>query len=178
MKKACALLAVLFIIFTVAACAKKSQNNSNAAVELAKPFESTITVHYKDINAVVKLAKRQPGYCRLSFTAPEALKDMTVEFTLDKVNIDYKTLRTSFNPSTIPGSALSKMLVSAIDKATKEDGVRIEYKDDIMLISGKLEGEGSEFILRIDRNNGNIIRLSVPADDFEAEFLDFNFIAQ
>lgn len=177
MKKIYVLLAGLAFLCFASACAKNKKPQINVAEELAKPFESTVAVRYKEIDATLKIAKRAPGYCKLSFESPQSLKDMTVEFTVDAVNIDYKALHTSFKPSSISGSALSKLLITAIDSAAMEEGVHIEYNDDIMLISGRLSGDGSEFTMRIDPNNGNIIRLSVPQDDFEAEFSNFSFIA-
>ncbi len=171
-------LTVILALALVACGKQKAVTERNIADELTRPFESTVSIKYKEINATAKIAKQTPGYCKVTFASPEALQDMAVEFTVDKVNIDYKKLHTSFNPSSIPGSAVSKMLVSAIDSATKDNGVRVEYKDDILLVTGQMEDGAGGFILRMDAKNGNLIRLSVPGDDFEAEFSNFNFIAQ
>ncbi|WP_343252377.1 hypothetical protein [Ligaoa zhengdingensis] len=171
-------LTVILALALVACGKQKAVTERNIADELTRPFESTVSIKYKEIDATAKIAKQTPGYCKVTFASPEALQDMAVEFTVDKVNIDYKKLHTSFNPSSIPGSAVSKMLVSAIDSATKDNGVRVEYKDDILLVTGQMEDGAGEFILRMDAKNGNLIRLSVPGDDFEAEFSNFNFIAQ
>lgn len=177
------IIAVLITVFIVAAsftgCSKKqNMPKSNITDELTKPFESTVAIKYKDIDATAKIAKQAPGYCKVTFDSPETLKDMAIEFTVDKVKIDYKKLHTSFKPSSLPGSAVSKLLVSAIDSATQKDGVRVQYKDDVLLLKGEMEENNAEFILRIDPKNGNLIRLSVPSDEFEAEFSNFVFIAQ
>lgn len=176
-KLAALLLCVLLAAGLLAACGEKAAPKTSAADELTKPFESTVAIRYKDIDATAQIAKQSPGYCKITFASPEALKDMAVEFTVDKVNIDYKKLHTSFNPSSLPGTAVSKLLVSVIDSATQKDGVRVEYKNDALLISGTLEEGNSEFILRIDPKNGNLIRLSVPSEQFEAEFTNFNFVS-
>ncbi len=179
MKRIVAILAAALIVATsLAACSKKHMPKSNITDELTRPFESTVSIKYKDIDATAKIAKQAPGYCKITFASPEALQDMAIEFTVDKVNIDYKKLHTSFKPGSLPGSAVSKLLVSAIDSATQKEGVRVEYKNEVLLVTGKMEENDNEFVLRIDPKNGNLIRLSVPADEFEAEFSNFVFIAQ
>lgn len=179
MRRSAILLAVLALgaALLLGSCSSKNEPpRADPSDTLNKPFESTVSIRYKELEATAKIAKQAPGYCKINFTGPKALQDMAVEFTTDQVNISYKQMNAAFNPSSIAGSAVSKMLVSAIDTAAKEDGVRVEYKDSVLIVTGQMEN--GEFTLSIDPQNGNLMRLCVPADDFEAKFADFSFIAQ
>ena len=177
-KKVVALFAAFVMIAGLGACAKEgaAQPELNPAEQLNKPFESTVSIKYKDIDATARLARRAPGYCRISFSSPESLQDMAVEFTTDTVNVDYKKLHASFRPGSVPGSAISSLLVDTVNTATKENGVTVDYQNEVFTLEGR--SESGTFLLTMDGNNGNLLTLSVPADDFEATFTDFSFLAE
>lgn len=180
MKRLVSLLLCVAMLFTAVSCSStepiQPSAPQTAAESLTQPFESTISVRYRDIDATAVLSKQSPGSCTVTFQSPATLRDMSMVFTADQVSLSYNQLRASFSPDTIPGAAVSKLLVSAINAAVKDQGVSVDYQDDVLTITGDLEA--GSFSLSLDKESGNLLRLSVPEEDFEAEFSGFTILGE
>lgn len=66
------------------------------------------------------------------------------------------------------------MILSALNAALNDQGVRFEEQDGKLVVTGKIE-EG-DFSLVVDGENGNILKLSIPQNDFEVEILNFKIL--
>ena len=95
-------------------------------------------------------------------------------FFTDKVTVQYGDLSFDFTPDSVPGKAASKMILSALNAALNDQGVRFEEQDGKLVVTGKIE-EG-DFSLVVDGENGNILKLSIPQNDFEVEILNFKIL--
>jgi hypothetical protein len=99
---------------------------------------------------------------------------MAFVFHGDTVDLSYKGLSFSFDPQSLPGGAVAQIAVSSINRAMKDDGITMDYSAGALTLSGIMES--GEFTLRLDKENGNLIKLWVPSEELEIEFANFTFL--
>lgn len=166
-------------LFMLAGCAgggkQLAPDTDEVVGKINSGFETTAVIHYKEIEAQAVMNKQDTGGCSIEFSSPKGLEGMRVEFLQEKVQVAYKGLSFDFNPDSMPGKAVAKMVVSAIDAATKEEGVRVSLENDVLTMTGTIES--GEFILKLDPKQGNILKLSIPQSELEIEFLNFKFMS-
>lgn len=176
-KRMICLLAAAVLLLSAAGC-NTGQNQEKTAEEvrrkLNQSFQTTAKVKYKELETVIKLYKKPMNCADVTFESPDSLKDMRLTFYTDKVSIQYKDMSFDFLPDSMPGQAASKLVLSALNTALNDDGVSIEQKDGQLLIKGKIS-EG-EFLLMIDAESGNILKLSIPDSELEMEILNFKIL--
>lgn len=164
-----------FGILLMAGCGKAAANLPKRPLSgHTGNYETTADISYKGLEATAILSQESPGSCSVSFTAPASLKDMAFVFNEDSVDVSYKGLSFQFDPQSLPGGALAKIMTSSINKAMKDDGITVSADETGIDLTGVLDV--GEFTLRLDGQNGNLLKLSVPSEDLEIEFLNFRFL--
>lgn len=175
MRRAAALLVILLIagaFFT--GCAKKQPDTKEPLKGRTGNYTTTAKIGYRDLQATARISQESPSSCAVTFESPESLEDMGFIFREDSVDLSYKGLSVTFEPDTLPGGAVAKMAVTAINKAMKDDGLTVAMTDGALEIRGMMES--GEFILTINKETGNLMKLSVPAEELEIEFANFKFL--
>lgn len=151
-----------------------AQEQAQIKENLSKSYETTAEVKYHDFETVMTVYKKPMNCATVRFDSPENLKDFKLTYYTDKVAVDYKDMHFDFLPDTLPGKAASSLVVSALNSAMNDTGVSVEQKEEQLIVKGEMD-EGS-FSLVIDRNNGNILKLSIPASELEMEILNFKIL--
>lgn len=110
----------------------------------------------------------------IEFSKPDSIAGLKAEIESDTATISYKGVVVTIDPSTIPGSAALKIISAAIDSAVQRQGMRVSYKDGVIDVSG--ENENGSFNLKIDKEKGNILKLSSPENKLDVRFTGFKFL--
>ena len=156
-------------------CEKKASQGqihpSQVESQLTNPFESTAKISDQTIEATAKIVSEEPRSCTVSFTSPESLNGMSFIFLKDQLTVDYNGISFHLDPQNLPGGAVANMVVSALNAATEPQGVHVELKENCIEVTGLIES--GEFLLKLDPQSGNFLKLSIPASELEVEFLNF-----
>lgn len=137
-------------------------------------FETTANIKYKEIEATAVIKQESPKSCSVTFSSPPSLKDMEFNFHSEGIDLTYKGLSFTFDPSSLPGKAVAEIVVKSIQKAFKNENISLDFKDDVITIAGVLES--GEFILTLDAQSENLLKLSIPGEELEIEFINFKFL--
>lgn len=137
-------------------------------------YDTTAVITYKELKATATISQESPESCLVRFASPDSLGDMAFVFRRDSVDVSYKGLAFQFDPQSLPGGAVAKVAVNAVNKAMMGDGVSLALTDAGMELTGMLEV--GEFKLRLDADDGNLLKLSVPSEELEIEFVNFRFL--
>lgn len=168
-------IGVLLLAGVLAGCGNKGKGGAeDPSTWLGDPFTCTANIQYGDIAAVAVIDKRSPISCDISFESPAALTGMKFCFEEDTVTANYKGMEVSFNPSSIPGSAITKAIVSAVNSAVKGQGVKVEVVDKTLVVKG--DNENGKFELVLDKKSGNLLKLDIPSLNLKADIQNFDFV--
>lgn len=97
---------------------------------------------------------------------------MSFAFAKDKLTVDYNGISFDLDPSNLPGGAVAKMVVSAVNSATEPQGVHVELKESSVEVSGLIEA--GEFLLKPGPEKRQLFEaLPSPASELEMEFINF-----
>lgn len=179
LSKCIGVLVVSFILFvSMVACSTNSSTQEispeEVIVAVQSEFEAVLNIKYKELQATATIKQDLPQKCTIAFTSPESLKDMYFEMDKETVLIDYKGLKLKSEIKDMPNSAFVKMVVFAIDQISKNNGIRMKLEGNAFIISGELESGGFDMVL--DATNTNILKLMIPEQQLEIEFVNFKFI--
>lgn len=166
---------VLAFLLLFCGCGTTGENvpGKTPLAEHSGNYRTTAHINYKDLKASASISQETPSSCSVVFESPPSLKEMAFVFRQDSVDLSYKGLSFSFNPDSMPGGAVAKLAVSAINKAMKDEGLNVALDGSALEVTGMLEN--GEFSLKLDGKTGNLLKLSVPAEELEIEFVNFQF---
>ena len=176
MKRTIIIFSVFVLLSFFASCTKPKQKISDSSISsaLSSPYDTEISVSYKDISFDARIHKILPGYCDIYFTSPESLKDLAVSFKKDIAEFDYKGFSFSLDPDEISGSAAVSLILKALEKASSAEGLNFSLDGSAVCVCGEISG--SRFELRLDPKNYNLFTLSSPENDLYVEFKNFDFV--
>lgn len=168
------LLAILLATF-VTGCALKKQSvkPQNRAIHAAG-FDTTAEIKYKTLSATAKISQETPAQCTVAFSSPESLEGLSFAFHENGVDMAYRGLMFTFDPDSVPGTAAASMAVRAINAVMRDQGVELRSDGSFIELQGTMDS--GEFLLRVDAESGNLLKLSVPDEDFEIVFGGFTFL--
>ncbi|MFA9380939.1 MAG: hypothetical protein ACERKO_07760 [Acetanaerobacterium sp.] len=172
-KKMAVCCAAILLLSQLAACSKTAPSPEKVTENLSSSYNTRAVVSYQDIKADLELIKEERR-CLVTFESPETLKDLSFDYTGDLVTVHYGKLNFSVNPDSVPGQALSSLLISSLNASLSDRGVTIEDAGSAIKILGQTDG--SEFELILDRTKGNALSLSIPDDELSLEFYNFSFL--
>ena len=169
MKRVFGILLAAALLLGAAGCGAKAREESAAEQmrqNLSQSFQTTAKVRYGGLETEMTIYKKPMNCAVVTFQSPESIRDIKMTFFTDKVTVQYGDLSFDFTPDSVPGKALNAAL--------NDQGVRFEEQDGKLVVTGKIE-EG-DFSLVVDGENGNILKLSIPQNDFEVEILNFKIL--
>lgn len=182
MRKPVIMVCCIVFCFLIIGCGAKEKQKveqrtvTDATESIKESFESNLTIQYGELAAEATFVRTSPGLCRLSVTSPEELAGTELVFEQDKVTLTYLGMTMSVDPSSVPGTAVIKLLTGAVDSVLQEEGVTLSYEDSVLLLEGQV-GTSGNFTLRVDSETGNLLSLSVPDEALEVSFRDFKFLS-
>ncbi len=168
-------IAALCVLLGGCGAAQKAAPSAQQVQEqLRKSYQTTAKVKYKTLESVMTIYKKPMNCAQVVFEAPDSLKDLKMTFYTDRVTFDYQKLSFDFVPGNLPGQAASKLVLSALNSAMEEQGVTVQQEGEQLIIRGQME-EG-EFLLTAGARDGNILKLSIPAQQLDLEILNFKIL--
>ena len=170
MRKLCLLVALCAAVL----CACGNPQPANPLPKQSGNFETAAEIRYKELKATASVSRETPDSCTVVFASPPSLKDMSFVFRRDSVDLSYKGLGFRFDPDSLPGGAVAGLTVSAINRAMSDDGLTLDYADGKLGITGIMDS--GEFHLLLDQQSGNLLKLSIPAEELEIAFVNFHFL--
>lgn len=173
MHRCFALLAALLMLAGCSSAQETTLTASSPLLGLTGGVEATMQITGDSLNAEAMLT-RTPQACTVTFTAPEAVQEMTFTFHEDAVDVDYKDLTFAFSPQLLPGGAVAAIVSDAINKAARRD-VQPAEEDGTPLLTGVLDAGAFQFVL--DETSALPVKLLVPQQNLRIDFTSFQISA-
>ena len=159
-------LAMISILLFLCACSKYTSKEEPVTTD----FECDVDVKYQDMNVKGHLTRSTAGTLTLDIDAPESLKGMTMIWNGESVSFKMYGLTFNVNPDSIPQSSLGQGIVNSLDAAMSKNTEK-KVTDEGIVTKGEIEG--GEFEIVSDSTTGNLISLSIPSLELEANFSNF-----
>ena len=126
--------------------------------------------------AKAKMEQSSPGDYVITFQSPEAMNGMEFATKGEKITLSYRGLSASFTTDDFFNSAIAKQLIRTMNAVTSKEGLSLSMEEQALLIEGALDT--GDFTLKIDRENGNFLHLSVPSEGLEVNFTNFQLLSR
>lgn len=127
MKRVFGILLAAALLLGAAGCGAKAREESAAEQmrqNLSQSFQTTAKVRYGGLETEMTIYKKPMNCAVVTFQSPESIRDIKMTFFTDKVTVQYGDLSFDFTPDSVPGKAASKMILSALNAALNDQGVR------------------------------------------------------
>jgi len=167
------LLICATLLLTLVSCSRP-KTPENLFEEHSGNFDTVANISYKELSATARITRETPRSCSVTFTSPESLSDIAFVFWDDRVELNYKAMSFAFDPNSVPGGAVARIAVGAINTALDGRGLAVEYTDNALTLSGALDS--GSFTLRVDQNDQSLLKLSIPDQQLDIEFVNFSFL--
>ncbi len=167
-----ALICVITLSFS--GCKSKTLNPKTPLSGHTGNYTTSAKISYKELKATAHISQETPSRCSVTFESPPSLAEMAFVFQEDSVDLNYKGLSFQFEPDSVPGNAVAKLAVTAINKAMRDDGLFVKLDDGTLEVNGVMES--GEFVLKVHGKTGSLMKLSIPAEELEIEFDNFAFL--
>lgn len=103
---------------------------ANTEVKPQSVFSSKFTLDYNSLQIKGELESLADGQINVTVSSPESLNGMKVNINDDKINVNYKGLKTSYTVSELPNSTFFLLAKSSLDKVLKGENMQYEKQDD------------------------------------------------
>jgi len=137
-------------------------------------FITAASISYKGVKALATISQATPLSCSFVFEAPRQVAGMGLVFQQDDVDVSYKGMGFTFARDFMPYGAVANITVQALNMVINDEELTVNAESEAPEIRGMVEA--GEFILQIDRDTGEIVKLSVPTQELEIEFHNFRFL--
>jgi len=166
----------LLLLLVITACqrAQTKLKLEDITKNISSSFETVANISYKSLKATARISQKSPGECIVTFSSPDSLKDMKLYYTSDKLSVSYKGLSFDFNPQEMPDSAVAGLIVKAFNNAVNSEGVKVKFEENAFVLEGNMNA--STFYLKLDSKNSNLLKLVVPSEELEVEFVNFKLV--
>lgn len=174
-RRAAVLCAFCCLLGGCAAPQKPTKEEARLSQGVQQPYNAVIDLNYQGLAAQATIDQSTPGCYQVKFTAPETVAGMEFETDSETIIIRFGELETSMKVDEFFDSAAVKALVSGLNSAAAGSGVEFSMEDQSLRMEGD-SGSG-RFLLRIDRENGNLLSLEMPQQGLSLSFKDFCFLS-
>ncbi len=172
---------ILSILFIFTSCSKPNQENNGQQqdpyiqqnINLNKSFKATADVKFNGVRALININKQSHNTYEVEILEPSNLKGMTFNFVDDKINISYLGIKASLNKNSFITSAMVNSIINAINKMANESGINISKNSENISITGN--SENGKFEIKLDKKNGSMLNLNIPAINLECTFSNFTY---
>ena len=170
------LAAVICIAFVLSltSCSPKEKTPEDLFEGHSGNFDTTANISYKDLSATARITRETPRSCSVTFSSPESLADVAFVFWDDRVDLNYKAMSFTFDPNSVPGAAVARLTAAAVNSALSGKGLAVQYADNALTLSGALDS--GSFTLRLDQGDQRLLKLSIPDQQLDVEFINFTFL--
>lgn len=159
------ILAITFIfLFSLSACKKEAET---VTLQIPYSCELTIKSNEKDSNTYKASLSRKENSWQVTYTEPESINGMIITFSNDTYKIKLDELEFDAKRDELPDSAISTMIISALDKTTLSSNVEYKTNDGCTVASGTIGEKDYELIFKDD------IPQTLKISDYTVTFLNF-----
>lgn len=139
---------LILILFLIAVSCKK--NAEPAALKI--PYSCELTIKSDDENSDTYKASlsRKENSWLITYTEPESISGMTITFSDDKYKIKLDELEFDAKRDELPDSAISTMIISALDKSTLSTNVKYKTNNGSTVANGTIGDKDYELIFKDD----------------------------
>lgn len=155
------------LLLLLSACTAASQEPSPP---VTTGFSCRADIRYKDMELTGTLSRSTAGTLQLTFSAPDTLDGVTVEWQGDRVTASLYGLSFDLSPDTLPAGALGAALTGALDAVWRAPGEGT-LTDQGWRWEGS--GENGGVILLADPADGSLLSMEMPAIPLSVSFADF-----
>ncbi len=164
-------IAIALSFFVLAsACGKTGTGKADTSL-LQKPFSTGFTMETGELTAEGTLTHITDDIWNVSFSSPDTVAGVVLDFYDDEVKASYKGLEFSVPQAAMPAKALLMRFMDAAEELDDEEEITCTRKDDMTEIEGELDGE--PYILYLNRD-GSPKEFLVNNMGGSMEFKDFS----
>lgn len=168
------LFAVIFLTaFAMVACSSPIKSETSCKNGLNCAFESSVNITIDKLNSEGVLKRFGDGVWDIEFSSPNTLSGVKLAFDSGNVSASYKGLNFSVPQSALPVKALMVNLIEAFDKNARLTELKGSEDDNILEISGNLEG--GEYVLSVGKD-GKPVSFDMENNKIKVIFSDFKEI--
>lgn len=154
---------------------KPQEEVSSAAKEVSesigKGFDAKATIKMGEIKATADINRTKEGTCTFVIAEPKSMEGMTFAFDQDTVTLSYLGLNLTLDQDSMLTSAMSKAVISAINKAAEPNGIQVTAEGKALTVTG--DTDSGSFTLTLDRESRSMLTLKIPALELECNFDPF-----
>lgn len=156
--------AILVLFFSLTACKKDAE-----AVTLKIPYSCELEIKSDEEGSDTYKAtlSRKENSWLVTYTEPESISGMTITYSNDSYKIKLDDLEFDASRDELPDSAISIMIISALDKTTLSSNVEYETNDGCTVANGTVGEKDYELIFKDD------IPQSLKISGYTVTFLNF-----
>ena len=148
-------------------CSVPMKNDSSRRNGLAAAFSADASITIEKLSAEGVLTRSGKGEWDMEFSSPDTLSGVRLGFSDGSVTASYKGLSFSVPQSAVPVKAMMLNLIKAVDEKAELSELKGEEKDDVLRISGELEG--GSYVLSVD-SEGLLSSFEMPNDSLTMSF--------
>lgn len=161
--------AVMFV-----ACSSPIRSETSRKNGLNCAFESSVNITIDKLNAEGIMKRFGDGMWDVEFSSPNTLSGVKLVFDSGNVSASYKGLDFSVPQSALPVKAMMLNLIEAVDTNARLDELKGTEKDNVLEVSGSLEG--GDYIISVGKD-GKIISFNMENNKLKIIFSDMKEIS-
>lgn len=156
---------IIILLFAISSCKK----NDTEAVTLKIPYSCELTIQSDEegSNTYKASLSRKENSWQVTYTEPESISGMTITFSYDSYKIKLDELEFDAKRDELPDSAISTMIISALDKTTLSSNVEYKTNDGCTVANGVVGEKNYELIFKDD------IPQSLKISGYTVTFMNF-----
>lgn len=167
-KITCVLSAVFLLLTGCGSDNISKAEEEKIASSLSQGFDVKAVIRMGEIKAQADINRTKDGTSTVKITNPKNLSGLTFSFDNENVTVSFLGLSLKLDNEKVLNSAMSKAVISSINKVSTPHGVSFETKDGNLIANG--ETESGKFELVLNSKDYSLLSLSVPDLDLECTF--------
>lgn len=173
MKKLITFTLTILMVLCVVSCSVplKSTTSRKNGLDCAFQADAAITLDRLQAEGIIR--RFGTGAWEIEFSAPNTLSGVKLEFSEGNTEASYKGLSFSVPQSAVPVKAMMLNLIKAVDDNARLEELKGEEKDNVLEVSGKLEG--GEYVLVVDKD-GKLAGFEMDNNKLKMTFTDLTSI--
>ncbi len=138
---------IFILLFAVTSCKKNAK-----AATLNIPYSCELTIKSDDEGSDTYKASlsRKENSWLVTYTSPESISGMTITYSDDNYKIKLNELEFDAKRDELPDSAISTMIISALDKSTLSTNVEYKTNKGLTIANGTIGDKDYELTFKDD----------------------------
>ncbi len=160
---------LVFPVMIILTFALTSCNKNTDSVTLKIPYSCDLTIKNDNTDSDTYKASlsRKENSWQMTYSEPESISGMTITFSGETYKIKLEDLEFDAKQDELPDSAISIMIISALDKTTLSSNVEYKTNDGCTVASGTIGEKDYELIFKDD------VPQSLKISDYTVTFKNF-----